>query len=112
MYDAVGIFLNADARKHTADIAYEYNEPLGWPSARMTFAVAPDVTLTAFKKNARVQFMLHRTPAGSMIIVLMCPTSAPAPLTGQCGPPPTMPPGHEGHDGNAPRENDNKHDNH
>ncbi len=99
MYDAVGVLLKSDARKRTADIAYEYNDALGWPSMKMTFAVAPEVDIAKFKKNARVQFMLHQTKAGSMIIVLMCQTAAAAPVSGHCGPAPEMHEGHEGHEG-------------
>lgn len=99
MYDAVGVLLKADAKKRSADIAYEYNDKLGWPSMKMTFAVAPEVDLSKFKKNTRVQFMLHQTPAGSMIIVLMCPTAAAAPVAGQCGPAPEMQDGQGGHEG-------------
>lgn len=99
MYDAVGIFLKADAKKRSADIAYEYNERLGWPSMKMSFAVAPELDLSKFRKNARVQFMLHQAPAGSMIIVLMCPTTAEAPVTGHCGPAPATHDGHGGHEG-------------
>lgn len=97
MYDAVGVLLKTDAKKRTADIAYEYNERLGWPSMKMTFAVAPEVALEKHKKNTRVQFMLHKTRAGSMLLVQMCETKAAQPVTGHCGPAPETHDGHEGH---------------
>lgn len=99
MYDAVGTFLKAETKTRTAEIAYEYNETLGWPAAKMRFAVAREIDLSKFKKSQRVQFMLHQTPAGSMIIVLMCPTTAAAPIAGRCGAAPEMHEGHGGHEG-------------
>lgn len=94
MYDAVGVFLKWDASKRAADIAYEYNDRLGWPSMRMTFAVAPEVDLSKLQPKTRVQFMLHQTPTGAMIVVQMCPTAFEKPIAGHCG---ATPEGHDGH---------------
>lgn len=104
MYDAVGVLQKWDAKKRAADIAYEYNERLGWPAMRMTFAVAPEVDMTALKPKSRVQFMLHQTPSGAMLVVQMCKTDAAAPVPGRCGPAPMMHAGHEGHEGHEGRE--------